>query len=149
MGTILSPQFILTAAHCIEEFDDLSDLSIQYGSTKIIQDASNIAFIQSIIPHENYDPILLVNDIAVLKLSKPIDMGEIENRVKLTIPNQFFPTGTSATLVGWGRNGTTGFTQEILQKSSLQIYSREDCNRIYGDGIFFANICAGGGGKGI
>lgn len=77
-------------------------------------------------------------------------MGEIENRVKLPIPNQYFPTGTPAILAGWGRNETDGPVQESLKKASLQVFSAKDCKEIHRDDVYFKNICAGviGGGKG-
>lgn len=89
------------------------------------------------------------NDIAVLKLKSPVD---VEARVKLSFPNQYFPTGMPSISIGWGQNSSEGPPQEILQKVTLQIISRQDCVKMYaGVGIEpnSNNICAGIDGQGF
>lgn len=151
-----SPEFILTAGHCVQGYQP-EWLSIQYGETKIDEDSTNVVQVKEIILHEDFeftgDPFRLHNDIALLKLETPIDMGDIENRVKLPIPNQFFPTGTPTIVAGWGYNASYDI-QDILQKTTLQIFTAHDCRRLHSDTdytIDFTNICAGviGGGKGL
>lgn len=151
----MSPEWVLSAAHCVDL--DVTGRSIQYGSTKISSEGPTIVEIEKIIIHEDYvyipSPFYIINDIALLKLKSPIDMGEIENTVKLAMPTLYFPTGVPTIVAGWGRNATGGAVQEILQKSTLQIFSANDCMRKYeetGIQVHFTNICAGivGGGKG-
>lgn len=146
----MSPDWILTAAHCVEGDIDLEENSVQYGSTIISRNSDKVVGFKEVIVHEKYDGYKLINDIAVVRVSPPIDMGQIENRVKLPIPNQYFPTGTPAVLAGWGRNGTGEPIQDVLQKAHLMVFESRDCRILHEGKVYHSNICAGvwGGGKG-
>jgi secreted trypsin-like serine protease len=147
-GTVLNPWWVLTAAHCVDT--DTSPYTVQYGSTVISRTGSNVIDVEKFIPHEDYNDFTLENDIALVKLKTPIDSDALNLRVRLAMPQTFYPTGTAAVLAGWGLNATGGSIQTTLQKADLQIYAPADCNDLHGGGVHFTNICGGipGGGRG-
>lgn len=144
----MNPNWVLTAAHCVDSFRP-RDMSVQYSSTKISPGSSNVADVDNIFPHEDYDFFSLENDIALIKLSSPVDIEE-EYFVNLPTLGQDFETGTPAVLAGWGMNGSSGQIQETLQKVTLQVYSPQDCQKIHILQVHLSNICGGvvGGGQG-
>lgn len=155
----MSSEWILASAYCI--ISDASDYAIQYGLTKIDHsgnDRTNVIDIEKIILHEDYflifEPFHIEYDIALLKLKSHIDMGEIENRVKLPVRNQHFPTGTSSVAIGWGMTDPeTEIYSEILQKVTLDVFTVEDCQVPYATinrTVVYKSICAGvmSGGRG-
>lgn len=92
--------FVLTAAHCVQN-PLLSGYSIQYGSTYIDRNSSNIVGVEAVFPHEDYNFLnQYINDIALIKVRTPIDVGIFDYKVKLPSKWTFFPTGTKAVLTG-------------------------------------------------
>jgi secreted trypsin-like serine protease len=77
-GTILSPSFILTVAHCVEVIDDYSTVTILAGSLALVPSSSNnlyqIRSVDQIYEHADYDYFQNTNDLALIRLSTPFNM---------------------------------------------------------------------------
>lgn len=147
-GTLLNDRWILTAAHCLSSSDE--GLEIEYASTVISNgvDGSNIALAEFSIIHEDYDSALIRNDIGLIKLREPVDIGLQGSRVKIAAAGSFYPTGTASTVAGWGRTGSSLPVSETLQKVELQIYAYAECKAAHDEfnsvlDVFRTNICAG------
>lgn len=148
-GSLLNSLWVVTAAHCIVNADPAL-MTIEYGTTEISNgfDGPKIAFAEKFIPHENYDGVFIRNDIGLIKLTEPLDVGLHSSPVKLAQPGKYYKTGTPATVAGWGRIATGQNISTILQKVELQIYDFNDCKAAhdlstsYLD-IYRTNICAG------
>ncbi|KAL7024456.1 hypothetical protein ACKWTF_013047 [Chironomus riparius] len=150
-GTILNKDWVLTAAHCLND-DDPTTNQIEYGTTVISHGSKgiNTVYFERTIIHEKFDPFTLFHDIGLIKTKSPMTIVLFEYKVKLPIPSDYFSTGTPAVLAGWGRTGTDAEISTILQKVSYQIYSQSDCADLHEEEIHYNNICAGieGGYKG-
>jgi trypsin len=69
-GSIISPDYILTAAHCAQSHP--SSYSVQYGTNKLSACGSNIVAVEKVVPHERFNPLVSIEfDIAVMKVSRP------------------------------------------------------------------------------
>jgi secreted trypsin-like serine protease len=82
-GSILSSSWILTAAHCVSQ-RDASDVMIHAGSNNL-QDSSQKREVARVFSHPDFDPYSYVNDIALIRLSSPLDMND-PDLAKICLP---------------------------------------------------------------
>lgn len=83
----------------------LAGYSIQYSSTVIFPESSNVVGVEAVYPHPFYNAAnQYINDIGLIKVSSPIEMELFDYKVKLPSQWSFFSTGTETVLAGWGLN---------------------------------------------
>lgn len=103
-GTIIAPNWILTAAHCIQSLDSAL-YSVQYGVSAISITGPTIIDVVQIIYHPDFSTInQYFNDIALFRLATPITFNEKIYPVRLSNQGLVTPSGVAARLLGWGLN---------------------------------------------
>lgn len=129
-GSIIARQWILTAAHCVVGQDgtlaDPAKLRIQTGATRL--GAGDLRPVVQIIAHENYDPNLLDNDIALIKLAEPI--GQTSGPVAATPvlrPVDPMPQG-DAVVAGWGYMQDDKMPMDLME-TDIGVLPNDTCNR--------------------
>ena len=130
-GTLVSPNHVLTAAHCITgtsrpgAISLPGDLVATIGRTNLLNAATGeVRNVAQVIRHPRYqlDAGDLDNDLAVLTLSSPSTRTPIE----LTAPHSgsdrasWLP-GSNATVIGWGRTCESCSGTNILQEVVVPI----------------------------
>jgi trypsin len=128
----------------------VENLTVQYATTEISDgfDGPRTVGAEMIIPHEDYNGNLIKDDIGLVKLKAPLNNQLHDSPVKLSMPGNYYRTGTKTTVAGWGRLGSGLPISTVLQKVDLQIYSYEDCKAAHDLSsssldIYPTNICAG------
>ena len=87
-GSLISPNWVLTASHCIDaggKADSPSGYSIVVGDlNRNVNDTTEQQYtVTKIVMHPNYDSSTINNDIALMKLSSPVIMNDHVNTVCL------------------------------------------------------------------
>ena len=101
-GTLISKSYVLTAAHCVYEFNNKS-LIVIIGSNSINEslNSTNIYKIAKIVVHESYSNHNKKNDIALLKLENNVEFSSIISTVCLPDDDYVNIINRTTTLIGW------------------------------------------------
>ncbi|XP_072943205.1 mast cell protease 1A-like [Epargyreus clarus] len=123
-GSIVSENYILTAAHCTSS-RDLGPVA--YALVGIIEisenyDKEKLYKIKKIINHPEYIPPHKYNDIALLETNKRIKMNPLVVPACLDTGNQEVE---EALTLSWGANGRAN--ADDFQKLKLSKFSQEEC----------------------
>jgi secreted trypsin-like serine protease len=152
-GAVISDSYIMTAGHCVTTASSY-EITAYLGSTRrfsgITRDVSRIY----LHPRYHSDPSgrYVLNDIALLKLSTPLNMTDRTLAIVcLPKSNLALPVNTDVIAVGWGTTREGGSVSETLQQVTLNIVSSTSylCTNIAPDTT--VQFCAGimpYGGKG-
>ncbi|XP_061819187.1 transmembrane protease serine 2 isoform X2 [Nerophis lumbriciformis] len=145
-GSIISPLWIVSAAHCFEDFSNPSKWIVRSGDVSL----SEMKFyegnkVRQIISHEKFDSVTNDNDIALLKLDTPLTFSMTVKPVCLPNNGIEVLAGTPAWVTGWGTLSSSGPLPDKLNQAEVTIYNREDCNKanILDGAITETMICAG------
>jgi len=154
-ASIIGEQHILTAAHKVDKFAP-RDLRVRLGEWNIFSPEEKEKFVDQDVTeihiHEDFESANLFNNVAILKLTKPITYKYNINRVCLPDATTNFPPGTRCLASGWGKESfeATNLTT-VLKKLELPLVEHQDCQtklRKTKLGSFFrldkSFICAGG-----
>jgi secreted trypsin-like serine protease len=140
-GAVIRRQYLLTAAHCFDEDRNEENYNIRVGGydvSKPVQgDVPGAEEVQmeELIIHPKYERRRFNNDIALIKLSKPIKRTDQQ----ICLPTGQIQTrgGQNAQLTGWGLTvegaGQEGDHSALLQQVSLPIQDTDDCRDTYVD----------------
>ncbi|XP_051256442.1 serine protease 1 [Dicentrarchus labrax] len=144
-GSLITDQWVLTAAHCITDDNIEVHLGRQSQSGPNPNEVS-LEVVQTTC-HPAYDLLSSNNDICLLKLSAPVNLTDNIYPICLASANSTFHTGVNSWVTGWGQTGN-GSLSDILQEVNVPIVGNNECECAYYD-ITENMICAGlrAGGK--
>uniref|UniRef100_A0A1B6DTR0 Peptidase S1 domain-containing protein n=1 Tax=Clastoptera arizonana TaxID=38151 RepID=A0A1B6DTR0_9HEMI len=150
-GSIISAEWVLTAAHCVYNRNS-SSFSIISGTVELDGYSGDENPISQVIYHDMFLPSKnLVNDIALLRLSIALEFNKVTRPVALPHPDET-PDERPLVIMGWGYNIYKGHPMERLQQATLYHVPNDVCAATYGMfsiHILANNICAGTPGGGI
>jgi secreted trypsin-like serine protease len=99
-GSFIKPNWIITAAHCVNVG---SSYSILYGSTyRTSTDPNLIISVSKVVKHVNYTSSNFRNDIALLKLSKDATLDGKDSDTIEMFDGSFSLVGEDSEASGWG-----------------------------------------------
>ncbi|XP_044219198.1 coagulation factor IXa isoform X1 [Thunnus albacares] len=147
-GTILSEQWVITAAHCLVESH--GSFLIKVGEhnicTKEESERDYEVLEQHIHPRYNASISLYNHDIALLYLKSPIAFSKTVRPICIgprgfteSLMKNFSP----GTVSGWGRTRHLGATSNMLQKVEVPYTDRTECKRSSSARITPFMFCAG------
>lgn len=156
-GAILSPYFIITAAHCVEN-KNLSDIRIRAGSSSFrLDDHVTEHKVRNFTISPGRVKIERIFDLAILQLVEPIVLNNVTKKsIQMFDRGEEIKSGTTATVMGWGCLDENDTDPDQLQSMNITILDRKDCpsllyNEICSSGVNTENkvpgICGGDSGS--
>jgi len=157
-GTLLNEDTVLTAAHCVDRSVPRPPSHVRAGDTNIATssdgDGVDVA-IRSTIVHPQWNSRTLENDIAIIKLSRPLTYSR--NIRWACLPDAYQGRNLTATLrnpdpaiIGWGSTRIGGGPENALRQAQVPLVSQQTCNSAYSSisatvKIGDKQFCAGNG----
>ncbi len=156
-GTILSPHYVLTAAHCVDDPKISSAIITAAIGTDTLNDNNGQRIVvQRIYKHPNYKTSTNENDIAILKLNSAISFSD-RSIAKLCLPSlvdfrdiEFPWTNTKLVAIGWGSTVSGGSSSNVLRQVTIAAVGNQESkcrNSIRNVRLQFC-AAVNGGGKG-
>lgn len=146
-GSVINDVYVLTAAHCTDGQHAWS-LEVCLGMHSSSDPDVLRVPVAGVVQHAGYDSNTIDKDIALLRLSKPVQFGPTVAPVCLPDAEDGEFTGVPATISGWGTLHFGGPQPEELMTVDVQTVSNSDCEARYGYGaITRYMLCAYAEGK--
>ncbi|XP_076298253.1 trypsin-2-like [Lasioglossum baleicum] len=138
-ASIISSKWAVTAAHCVGSAP--SRYSLKAGNND--KDKGVRHTVKNIIRHPQYNANTVDYDIALIEVNEPFVFSGSVKAVQLASAEP--STGKVVDITGWGAVREGGSTSSVLQKVSVPVVSRKECQDLYGrmNTISTRMICAG------
>ncbi|MER5183643.1 trypsin-like serine protease [Streptomyces sp. NPDC002896] len=149
-GTLVAPNKVLTAAHCVAGLDWKTNGAVLAGTADLDDSTTGtVAGVWSQWSHPRYNASTVQNDIAVLTLDRPLEQAWL--RLAASNDSALYTPGTTGTVYGWGvTSGADGAElSSKLRKVSLPLVADSTCNSamqsVLGSDAFVEGsmVCAG------
>ena len=75
-GSLIYPDIVITAAHCV--YKHMPNKLAVFVGTNSLNASDNVHYVADLIYHSGFDRNEIVNDIAVLRLEKPVEFVQVD-----------------------------------------------------------------------
>jgi secreted trypsin-like serine protease len=146
-GTLIANDWVLTAAHCIDDDMVRAGYRVRLGATDISRPGDGISYrIERIVRHSQYDdkllpasPNMYANDIALIRIVADARTQGTRDPQKIRpIPlgDKPLPHGAAVAATGWGKTEPVPehAPSAVLMRVVLQVMDTDRCRKLPGYG---------------
>ena len=129
-GSVYNSQWIITAAHCLEELTP-SSIRVLAGTSILSKVSLSKTYVNLIYLHPSYNPQTGVNDIGLIRLvgTLPLQPGIIE---PISLPTLAPKPGSTARITGWGNiSKYSNVYPDDLYKAHVLVNTDKNCSKVY------------------
>ena len=144
-GAVITPRFVLTAAHCVggRALDSLVVRLGEYNLSSATDGPHQDRLVSSVTLHPQF--VSRQNDVALLRLNRPAELGLTVRPVCLPVPGTPPVPARLRRVAGWGKLSFEGAGAAALQEAKLTLVPPEACEAIYRRLSSFSESFPGGG----
>uniref|UniRef100_UPI00398E4B37 transmembrane protease serine 9 n=1 Tax=Pristiophorus japonicus TaxID=55135 RepID=UPI00398E4B37 len=142
-GTLISTNWVVTAAHCFLTQKDLNRWFGYLGTQRRSGLRGTKVIFKRIIIHPSFSFANLDYDIALLELDKPVALSKVIQPACVPSSSHRFSEGIRCYISGWGTTAEAGFLSYMLKKAEVDLISDRLCQKLYGYQISPRMFCAG------
>ncbi|MBO2453807.1 serine protease [Actinomadura barringtoniae] len=141
-GSLIKPDQILTAAHCVDMFKNTPGLvTATFGRSDLVQNSGETVSVKSIKVNPKFtttkfkDEDVLHHDTAILTLSRTVKRPTIALGA---------PTGATSRVLGWGFTSENDLFNTKLRSANVPLQPNAACQKAYGSSYDASDmLCAG------
>ncbi|KAM6181652.1 granzyme B-like [Erethizon dorsatum] len=128
-GFLIHEKFVLTAAHCAG-----SSINVTLGAHNIEKQekTQKVIHVKRSIPHPDYNPQIMTNDIMLLQLEKKAKLTKAVQLLRLPKGKSQVKPGALCQVAGWGQLAPQGKFPSTLQEVEMTVQKDEVCETLFG-----------------